>query len=136
MENANRLGLNNRIKIIKHKLIDTSELPEVEGKLDLIVSNPPYVPTSELKSLAPEISLYEDLRALDGGADGLSIVKTILFFASKRLALHGHLWMEVDQMHPKKIEEFLKVNQELNLKYIASYKDLFGKDRFVEIMKA
>lgn len=122
--------------IIKHKLTEQSDLPEVEGKLDLIVSNPPYIPTSDLKTLAPEISLYEDLRALDGGQDGLNVIKAILSFASKRLALHGHLWLEVHTSHPKMIESFLNANEELNLKYISSYKDMFDRDRFVEIMKA
>lgn len=122
--------------IIKHKLTDKSDLPEVEGKLDLIISNPPYVPTPELSLLAPEISLYEDLRALDGGQDGLTTIKAILSFASKRLALHGHLWLEVHPTHPRMIEKFLNANEELNLKYISSYKDMFDRDRFVEIMKA
>lgn len=136
IENAINLELNDRIKVLKHKLIDESEIPEIEGKLDLIVSNPPYVPTNDLKTLAPEISLYEDLRALDGGPDGLMIIKSILKFSSKRLKLKGHLMMEVDPQHPAKIEKYLQENKSnLNLKYVATYKDMFGKQRFVEIMK-
>ncbi|XP_055308117.1 MTRF1L release factor glutamine methyltransferase [Sitodiplosis mosellana] len=136
LENATNLELNGRIKILKHKLTNESEIPEVEGKLDLIVSNPPYVPTNDLKVLAPEISLYEDLRALDGGPDGLNIIRYILTFASKRLKLQGHLWLEVDPSHPPLIEEYLQENKSnLNLKFVAAYKDMFGKDRFVEIMK-
>lgn len=127
--------LHDRIQIYKHKLSNDSELPVVEGKLDLIVSNPPYVPTHKLKALAPEISLYEDLRALDGGADGLDIVKSVLIFASKRLCLQGHLWLEVDPTHPVLIEEYLKKEKELSLEYISCYKDMFGKERFVEIKK-
>lgn len=129
------MALNDRIQIYKHKLSSNSELPEIEGKLDLIVSNPPYVPTHRLKALAPEISLYEDLRALDGGADGLETVKNILIFASKRLCLQGHLWLEIDPTHPMLIEEFLKKEKQLSLQYISCYKDMFGKDRFVEIKK-
>lgn len=124
------------MKVFKHKLAINSELPEVEGKLDLLVSNPPYVPTKNLKILAPEISLYEDLRALDGGKDGLDIIRSILTFASKRLKLQGHLWLEVDPSHPSLIKEYLQENRtKLNLKFVASYKDMFEKDRFVEIMK-
>lgn len=136
LENATNLGLNNRIRILKHKLTNDSEIIEIEGKLDLIVSNPPYVPTNDLKTLAPEISLYEDLRALDGGPDGLNVIRSILTFASKRLKLQGHLWLEVDPSHPPLIEEYLQDKKsELNLKFVAAYKDMFGKDRFVEIMK-
>lgn len=136
LENAINLKLNDRIKVLQHKLTDESEIPEVEGKLDLIVSNPPYVPTNDLKTLAPEISLYEDLRALDGGHDGLDIIKSILLFSSKRLKLKGHLMMEVGALHPAKIEKYLQENKSnLNLKFVATYKDMFEKERFVEIMK-
>lgn len=135
LENATNLELSNRIKVYKHKLADDSEVPEIEGKLDLIVSNPPYIPTNDLKALAPEISLYEDLRALDGGPDGLNIIKTILKFSSKRLCLRGHLWLEVDPSHPPLIQQYLDQHKDLNLKFIANYKDMFEKERFVEIMK-
>lgn len=50
---------------------------------DLVVSNPPYVLRKDLASVAPEISLYEDLRALDGGADGLDVILPILQLADK-----------------------------------------------------
>lgn len=130
------MKLNDRIKIYKHKLTDNSKLVEVEGKLDLIVSNPPYVFKSDLRTLAPEIQLYEDLRALDGGPDGMNVIRTILKFASDRLCLHGNLWMEIDPRHPKMIEDYLeKNNASLSLKYVASYRDMYGRDRFVELKK-
>lgn len=111
-------------------------MPEIEGKLDLIVSNPPYVPTEQLKQLEPEISLYEDLRALDGGVDGLNVIKSILKLASSRLCLKGFCWLEVDPSHPPLIEKYLNEHMAtLNLKFISSYKDMRGKERFVEIMK-
>lgn len=114
-----------------------SELQEIEGKLDLIVSNPPYVPTNDLRTLPEEISLYEDLRALDGGKDGLDVIKNILAFSSRRLCLQtGHLWLEVDPSHPALIEKYLNDHKSsLNLQFIACYKDMFNKDRFVEIKK-
>lgn len=135
-ENATNLGLMDRMKIFRHKLTDASELSEISGKLDLIVSNPPYVLTKDLKVLHEEIYLYEDLRALDGGPDGLNVIKSIIKLASKRLCLHGHLWLEVDPTHPPKIEHFIKEHENvLKLKFVASYKDMFGKERFVEVMK-
>lgn len=136
MENATKLGLNERLKIFKHKLTDESDLPEINGKLDLIVSNPPYVLTKDLKVLQEEISLYEDLRALDGGPDGLNVIKSILKFSSKRLCLQGHLWLEVDPTHPPLIQAYLEEHANvLSLRFVAAYKDMFGKERFVEIMK-
>lgn len=135
-ENATNLGLMDRMKIFRHKLTDDTELPEISGKLDLIVSNPPYVLTKDLKVLQEEIYLYEDLRALDGGPDGLNVIKSIIKLASKRLCLRGHLWLEVDPTHPSKIEEYIKEHEDvLKLKFVATYKDMFGKERFVEVMK-
>lgn len=135
-ENATSLSLQNRIKVFKHKLTDKSEFNEFDGKLDVIVSNPPYVPTADLTALQDEIKLYEDLRALDGGRDGLDVIKCILKFSSSRLCLKGHLWMEVDPSHPPLIQTYLNEHKSsLNLQFIASYKDMFNKDRFVEIAK-
>lgn len=73
---------------------------------------------------------------MDGGSDGLNVIRSILIFASKRLRLQGHIWLEVDPSHPRLIEQHLHENKSvLNLKFVAAYKDMFGKDRFVEIMK-
>lgn len=124
------------MKIFKHKLNGESKLLEIEGKLDMIVSNPPYIPTKHLAALPDEIFLYEDLRALDGGKDGLDIIRNILFLSSSRLRLQGHLWIEVDPSHPVLIQQYLDDHKaSLNLQFIACYKDMFGKDRFVEIKK-
>lgn len=136
LENASNLKLDNRIQVFKHKLTDESELPEIEGSFDLIVSNPPYVLTKDLSVLEPEISLYEDLRALDGGIDGLKVIKSVIKLASKRLCSKGVLWLEVDPTHPSLIDAYLKENCDVfKLKFVATYKDMFEKDRFVEIMK-
>lgn len=135
MANALALDLASRIRVIRHKLTADSQLDEVEGQLDLIVSNPPYVLRKDLKNLEPEISLYEDLRALDGGPDGLDVIRDILKFASHKLRVKGMLWLEVDPSHPELIASYLGDKPELQLKYIASYKDMFERERFVEITK-
>lgn len=136
LENATNLDLIERLKIIQHKLADDSNLAGVDEKFDLIVSNPPYILSKDIKALEPEISLYEDLRALDGGKDGLDTINVILKFAAGRLHPQGHLWLEVDPTHPRLIESFIAEQKDvLQLKFVSSYKDMFGKERFVEIMK-
>lgn len=57
MDNARTHKFDNRIQVIRHKLSDESSLEEIENGLDLIVSNPPYVPNKDLPELAPEIKL-------------------------------------------------------------------------------
>lgn len=135
MTNAIASDLVSRLRILRHKLTADSQLDEIEGQVDLIVSNPPYVPRADLRNLEPEISLYEDLRALDGGHDGLDVIRDVLKFAADKLRVKGMLWLEVDPSHPKLIASYLEDKPELNLKYVANYKDMFERERFVEITK-
>lgn len=139
LENAKNLNLLDRIKIFRHKL-NSDTLPDdiikPNEKFDVIVSNPPYVPKKDLLKLEPEIYLYEDIRALDGGVDGLDLIKLILPLSAKYLKSGSHLWLEVDPRHPEIIAKIIENNQEeWQLKYVSSYKDIFKKDRFLEIEK-
>lgn len=139
-ENAKKLNLADRLKVFKHKLVDSTlpneVLPSSDYKFDLIISNPPYVPTKDILKLDPEIYLYEDVRALDGGKEGLDVINNLLELASKYLKQGGSLWLEVDHRHPEIIAKIVENNQEKwNLKFMATYKDIFKKDRFVEIEK-
>lgn len=81
------------------------------------------------------LTRYEDLRALDGGEDGLSLIKIIIQMSTNLLKAGGTLWLEVDPSHPEMIQDFLERNKHLHLKYVASYPDLFHNDRFVEILR-
>ncbi|NDY73238.1 peptide chain release factor N(5)-glutamine methyltransferase [Desulfobacter hydrogenophilus] len=62
---------------------------------DLILSNPPYIPSADIESLAPEIRDHEPRQALDGGADGLDAVRVILAQAGERLLPYGRLILEI-----------------------------------------
>lgn len=135
MKNAINLKLNDRIKVIQSKINDRLKCDEFKHKYDFIVSNPPYVPSNDLMNLEPEVRLYEDLRALDGGEDGMSIIKIIIKLAGKLLKSGGALWLEVDPSHPELIQDFILQNPDLQLKYVSSYPDLFHNDRFVEIFR-
>lgn len=137
-ENAQRLGLSERLKVFKHKL-ESDELPEeiaMYGPFDVIVSNPPYVPSKDILKLEPEIYLYEDIRALEGGPEGLDLVKILMSLSAKFLRPAGNLWLEVDPRHPEIIKKIIENNHdEWKLKFISSYNDIFKKERFVEIEK-
>ncbi|HRF90504.1 MAG TPA: peptide chain release factor N(5)-glutamine methyltransferase, partial [Desulfobacter postgatei] len=62
---------------------------------DLIVSNPPYIPSADIESLPPEIRDHEPRQALDGGVDGLDAVRVILAQAGDRLLPSGRLILEI-----------------------------------------
>lgn len=135
MKNAINLKVADRIKVIQSKINDRLKCDDFKHKYDFIVSNPPYVPSRDLMNLEPEIRLYEDLRALDGGEDGMSIIKIIIQMSTNLLKSGGTLWLEVDPSHPELIQKFLQQHKELHLKYVACYPDLFHNDRFVEILR-
>lgn len=77
-------------------------------KYDIIVSNPPYIPSKHISELQEEVVRYEDILALDGGDDGLSIVKEILHTGRQLLSPSGpkQIWMEVSEEHPLMIESY------------------------------
>jgi release factor glutamine methyltransferase len=90
-ENAERLKVADRVECLQSDLFDA--IPE-RLKFDVIASNPPYVPSAEIDQLDPEVSLHEPRSALDGGADGLSILRRIIDEAPARMAPGGLLMLE------------------------------------------
>lgn len=70
-------------------------LGEDQEKFDLVVSNPPYIPSASIPELAPEISRYEPVAALDGGPDGLAVIRRIVALAPSYLNPDGRLMMEI-----------------------------------------
>ena len=87
--NAVRHGVANRIRFI-----ETDLLEGVEGRFDLIVANPPYVPDRDRRTLQPDVRDYEPSLALFAGDDGLAIIRRLLGHAMSRLAAGGALMFE------------------------------------------
>jgi release factor glutamine methyltransferase len=94
--NAERLCCSDRAEFF-----ESDYLASVKGPFDLIVSNPPYIRTADIASLAPEVRDHEPLRALDGGADGLVAYRALCAESPARLEADGALIVEVgfDQAH-------------------------------------
>jgi len=88
--NAAALGLTNRVAL-EHGGWDLAQ----QGDFDLVVSNPPYIPTGDIDSLAPEIARFEPRVALDGGADGLDAYRAISAGAARLLRPGGAFAFEV-----------------------------------------
>ena len=87
--NALRHGVGHRVRLLQSNFLEG-----VARKADLIVSNPPYVPRSQARALAPEVRDFEPHLALFGGADGLELQRVLLEQASARLAPEGFLLLE------------------------------------------
>ncbi|XP_011863716.1 PREDICTED: hemK methyltransferase family member 1-like [Vollenhovia emeryi] len=147
MINRSKLNLTEQIAVL-HATLKSDGSIEVSSSLngvgdvdlnsklfDFVISNPPYVPTKKIPELQPEIRIYEDIRALDGGDDGLKVIKPLLKYAAKALKPGGHLFVEVDPTHPEYIQFFTNKYPDFKLHYAHTYKDFCNNDRFVEVVK-
>ena len=126
-ENAERLGLAGRVDVREGDL--TASVPEeLLGRVDLVVSNPPYVPSAEVPNLPAEVAGFEPHLALDGGVDGLDVFRRILG-ESRRWLLPGSgiLAVELDERRVQQAaEEALQWYQD-----VRGVRDLAGRDRIV-----
>ena len=86
------------------KLMATAPLPE---PVDLVVANLPYIPTSRLISLQPEVQ-WEPREALDGGPDGLDQIRRLIFQAGGKLKSHGIILLELDPDQVPAVEELAR----------------------------
>ena len=94
--NAERCGVAERVCVLEGDLF--APLPdELRGRVDLVVANPPYIPTGDLAALPAEVGEYEPHVALDGGADGLDVARRIAAGAHAWLRPGGMLALELDE---------------------------------------
>ncbi len=101
--NAFKLGVSNRVKFFKTDIDNFNY-----GKYDLIVSNPPYINQFDLKKLNKEVVNFEPKLSLDGGLDGLSVLRKVIKKASKLLKLNGKLVLEIGFDQKDRVSEILR----------------------------
>lgn len=120
-ENARLSKLQEKVTFIQSNLFE-----EVSGSFDLIVSNPPYIPTADMATLSPEVRQEPHL-ALDGGEDGLDIVRQIVQLAGDYLNPYGTLALEIGMGEAPAVCALFDPSQwEGGIK-----KDFAGIDRFI-----
>ncbi len=123
-ENARRHGVSDRVRCLQGDLL--TPLP---GAVDLIVANLPYIATEEWPELAPEIRLYEPRAALDGGADGLALIRRLLATAAPYLKPGGALLLEIGASQGAAVTSLAR--QHLPHADVQLYQDYAGLDRLV-----
>lgn len=101
---------------------------EVIDTFDVIVSNPPYIPTDVIGGLMPEVAVYEPMQALDGKEDGLHFYRRIVAAASKYLNPGGKLLFEIGHDQGEAVSGLMK---EAGYQDVRVVKDLAGNDRVV-----
>ncbi|MBT99443.1 MAG: protein-(glutamine-N5) methyltransferase, release factor-specific [Dehalococcoidia bacterium] len=118
-------GVGDRVTLAIGDLLDAVPEP-----VDLVVANLPYIPTDRIPTLQPEVQ-KEPIRALDGGADGLDLIRRLLVQAEDKLKEHGIMLLEMDP-------EQIPIVTELALQHFPNgstdvEKDLAGMDRILVI---
>jgi release factor glutamine methyltransferase len=93
--NVERLGLTDRVRVLQGDLFAPLEKLTDSMPFDIIVSNPPYIPTAEIPKLDKNVRDYEPVRALDGGPDGLTFPRRILSEGAPKLAAGGRVYIEI-----------------------------------------
>ena len=101
--NSKNLNLFNRTKF---KVFDLNKYNV--GKYDLIVSNPPYIPSKDIKNLSKDIINFEPRAALDGGVDGLDLIKKVIYKSNRLLKSNGLLALEIGLSQYHKVSSILR----------------------------
>jgi release factor glutamine methyltransferase len=117
-KNADRYKLNNRIKLLNKSFENI-----FDKKFDLIVSNPPYIEKKAIKNLSDDIKKYEPRMALDGGNDGLDLIKKIIYKSKNILKINGTLAIEIGNEQIKKVSKILTENNFRAINFIKDYKN-------------
>lgn len=124
---AKKNAKNNKV-LDKTKFIQSDLFENINEKFDIIVSNPPYIETSVIKTLSKQVQ-NEPKLALDGGKDGLVFYRKLIKEADEYLKDNGYLCMEIGYNQKEKVVELAK---ETNIfSKIKVIKDLSGSDRVV-----
>jgi release factor glutamine methyltransferase len=126
LRNLARTGL--RVTLLPGEMLDPLH-PALGGAVDVIVSNPPYVPEGRWESLPPEVRDHEPREAVVGGSDGLDVLMSLLQEAPRWLAVGGWLVVELDEEQTAKIEKLLRA---VGYTDVAVTADLAGRERIVE----
>ena len=125
LKNSKGIGLDISSKAIqianvnssKHKLTQRTKfykrsLNEIyHNKFDLIVSNPPYIMKKDIKNLNEDIKKFEPKLALDGGNDGLDVIKKVIYKSRSILKIKGMLALEIGNEQFKRVSKILKSNR-------------------------
>lgn len=119
---------NARYHEVDAEWVQSDLLNHVTGTYDVIVSNPPYIPTAVIATLMPEVRDFEPVEALDGREDGLHFYRRIVAQAGDYLKPEGWLCMEIGHDQGEAVSRLMR---EAGFRQVEIVKDLAGNDRVV-----
>lgn len=113
-------------RIVPADVTDPALLAELDGRVDLVLCNPPYVP--DTSPVAPEVSGYEPREAIFGGPDGLAVIGPVVARSAGLLRPGGYLGIEHDDSHGEAVPALLRADGRYG--EIEDHRDLAGRPRF------
>ncbi len=131
--NARRHGVADRIRFFEGDLFGPLEELDIRGQVDIIASNPPYIPSGDFGSLQPEVRDYEPGMALLAGPEGIEVHRRIIQEAPDFLSRRGSLIMEMGMGQAEALSRLIRENSEYAS--IEVLKDLAGIDRVIVAKK-
>ena len=111
-KNALKHKLSRRVKFLNKSINNI-----FSKKFDLIVSNPPYVDSKDIKNLSDDIKRFEPRIALDGGNDGLDLIKKVIYKSKDILKIKGMLALEIGNEQIKKVSKIL-IDNNFRIKHV------------------
>ncbi|AHI00977.1 peptide chain release factor N(5)-glutamine methyltransferase [Kutzneria viridogrisea] len=122
-----RAGAGDRpIRLHAGDVTDPGLLSELDGSVQLVLCNPPYVPTGT--PVPPEVAEHDPAQAVFGGADGLDVIRHVVTCAARLLRQGGAVAIEHDDTHARAVPELLAARRVLG--EVADHEDLAGRPRF------
>jgi release factor glutamine methyltransferase len=121
-------------RVTLHRADMREEIPQLSGQVDLVISNPPYVPTEIPANLPPEVKSHDPAPALWGGPDGLDMIRDLGEIAGRLLRPGGHLVFEHGDGQGVEMPRLFP--EEAGWRDLLNHKDLTRRDRFVVMRRA
>lgn len=131
-ENAERLGVSDRVQWVEGSWFEESLPGKLGKRFDIVVTNPPYIPSGDIASLDPEVRRYDPLSALDGGDDGFKDYRRIAETAPQFLTEGGLIFIEAGI---GQAAEIARLFCSYDFKLLQIVKDLGGLERCVILKK-
>ncbi|MGV0811513.1 peptide chain release factor N(5)-glutamine methyltransferase [Mycolicibacterium boenickei] len=127
LEFARRNAAGTRVEILDADVTTPGLLPELDDRVDLLVSNPPYIP--EAAALEPEVAEHDPAQALFGGPDGMSVIRPIVTLAARWLHDGALCAVEHDDTTSElTVDAFVRDGHFTD---VTAHRDLAGRPRFV-----
>ena len=120
------------VELVRADITDGTQLPELDGQVDLLVANPPYIPDGV--TLEPEVAQHDPPHALFGGPDGMAVINAIVELAGRWLKPGGRCAVEHDDTtSAATVEAFTTAGRFVD---VTANRDLAGRPRFVTATRA